>query len=389
MYGSDVEALDAAEGALRELTGLLDVDALTAAGANDRLERLARCQRLVQAAMSRVARRVRDSNAHTRNGDRDAAATCAKALGVERGEASRLMNLTDKTQGLSQVNEALNDGALSLREAELIAGAASLDPTAEEELLLAVGQGLQVLKDKCLEVRNNAESDAARAARLRKQRHLSMWTDDDGMLAGRFRFTPEVGGQVKAVLDAAVQRTFRQRRAGGEQEPLAAYAADALAALVLAEQGDATKQGAAAKQGVKATVHVVVDASALQRGNTVDGERCEIPGVGPVSVAWVREILSDAFLTLVITKGKDLATVTHVGRHIPAELRTALVVAGRECDEEGCDHRGYLEIDHDVEFSRGGPTAWWNLRWKCFLHHLEKTRAFNTKHKPPPPDRRE
>ena len=136
-------------------------------------------------------------------------------------------------------------------------------------------------------------------------------------------------------------------------------------------------------------MHVVVDASALQRGNTVEGERCEIPGVGPVSVAWVREILSDAFLTLVITKGKDLATVTHVGRHIPAELRTALVVAGRQCDEDGCDHRGYLEIDHNVEYSRGGPTAWWNLRWQCFLHHLEKTRAFNAKHKPPPPERRE
>ena len=214
MYGSDVEALDAAECALRALTGLLDIDALSAADAKDRLERLARCHRLVQAAMSRVARRVRDTNAHTRNRDRDAAATCAKALGLERGEASRLMNLNDKTRGLPQVTDALNNGALSLREAELIAGAASLDPTAEAELLDAAGQGLQVLKDKCLDVRKHAESDSARAARLRKQRHVSMWTDDDGMLAGRFRFTPEVGGQIKSVLDAAVQKTFRQRRAG-------------------------------------------------------------------------------------------------------------------------------------------------------------------------------
>ena len=132
MYGSDVEALDGVEGALREFAGLLDVDALTAAGAKDRLERMGRCQRVLQAAMARVAARARDTNAHRGSGDRDAAASCAKALGVERGEASRLMNLTDKTRGVPQLNEALNDGALSLREAELIAGAAALDPTAEK-----------------------------------------------------------------------------------------------------------------------------------------------------------------------------------------------------------------------------------------------------------------
>lgn len=88
----------------------------------------------------------------------------------------------------------------------------------------------------------------------------------------------------------------------------------------------------------------------------------------------VREILGQAFLTAIIKKGKDIATIAHLGRHIPAELRTALTVSGRECDIDGCHHRGYLEIDHcEVDYAKRGPTAWWNLIWLCSQHHKRKT----------------
>ena len=65
-----------------------------------------------------------------------------------------------------------------------------------------------------------------------------MWTDHDGMVAGRFRLTPEVGGQVKAAIDAQVRRIFREHK-GSDHEPHAAYAADVLAAFVV-RGGDAT-----------------------------------------------------------------------------------------------------------------------------------------------------
>ena len=66
--------------------------------------------------------------------------------------------------------------------------------------------------------------------------------------------------------------------------------------------------------GVKHTVHLVIDHAALVRGNTIDGERCEIPGVGPVNVEHARDlVLGDAFLTAVIQKGRDIATVAHLG----------------------------------------------------------------------------
>ncbi len=124
---------------------------------------------------------------------------------------------------------------------------------------------------------------------------------------------------------------------------------------------------------VQATVHIVIDHGTLVLGDLVDGGVCEIPGVGPVDVAWVRELLGSAFLTAIVKKGKDIVTVAHLGRHVPAEIQTALLVSGRECDVVGCNHRGYLERDHTDDYARGGPTAFWNLGWLCYRHHRLKT----------------
>jgi hypothetical protein len=125
------------------------------------------------------------------------------------------------------------------------------------------------------------------------------------------------------------------------------------------------------------TVHVVIDHRALVRGNAVGREQCEIPGVGPVNVAWVREMLGEAFVTAVVKKGRDITTVAHFGRHIPAHLRTAMIVAGRECVVVGCNARGYLEIDHaEVDYAKGGPAAWWNLDFECSVCHRRKTQGW-------------
>jgi hypothetical protein len=126
----------------------------------------------------------------------------------------------------------------------------------------------------------------------------------------------------------------------------------------------------------KATVHVVIDHGALMRGGAVGGEVCEIPGVGPVDVGWVKELMGSAFLTAVIKNGKDIMTVAHLGRHVPAEVMTALLVNGRECCVEGCHNRGYLEIDHRHGYAQGGPTAFWNLGYFCSGDHDKKTKGW-------------
>ena len=223
-------------------------------------------------------------------------------------------------------------------------------------------------------MRARAEDPVERAARQHAARGLRIWTAGDGMVEGHFRFTPEIGGQVKSAIDDGVQRIFRARRKNGPHESHEAYAADALAERVLTSSDPKTT---AKKTAINIAAHVVIDHAVLVRGNALPGERCEIPGVGPVNVGWVREILGEAFVTAVIKKGRDITTVAHFGRHIPAHLRTAMIAGGRECDIEGCFNRGYLELDHsEVDFAAGGPAAWWNIEWRCSICHDRKTRGW-------------
>ena len=392
---------------------------------------------LTDGLLAKAARRVEETAAHIWGDDRDAASLTAKAMGCSNGEARAMIGTAAKLENFAATDAAVRAGRLSTRQAKLIADAAGVNPGAEAELIAAAAGGLVPLNDACIKARAAVETQADRARRQHRSRSLHLWVDGDGMVGGRFSLAPEVGGPVKALIDGLAGRIFRRHRRSRDHEPMNAYAADGLAEALLGEAvvaaavpesteatgtaaddttdaadatGDVTDairaadggddagageqrdlEGAgledvgaggpdvanaepAVKVGVTFTVHVLIDHGALLRGEVRDGEVCEIAGVGPVNVAWVRSLLGSAFLTAVIKRGKDIATVAHLGRHVPAELRTALTVAGRECDVAGCHHRGYLEIDHsEVDYAKGGPTAWWNLTWFCSVHHKRKS----------------
>jgi len=73
--------------------------------------------------------------------------------------------------------------------------------------------------------------------------------------------------------------------------------------------------------------------------------------------------------------------VLHLGRRIPAALRTALELgpppdfAGVTCSVEGCDRRYGLEWDHRKPLAEGGVTSYENLQAPlCGPHHWDKTR---------------
>src|SRR6476620_10403181 len=105
----------------------------------------------------------------------------------------------------------------------MIAGAAAVNPAATEKLLEAADAGLEKLEDAAIAASAEVEDPEERPKRQKKLRELRSWTDDDGMLAGRFRLTPEIGGQFLATLDQETQRIFRSRRSGQDHEPLPAY----------------------------------------------------------------------------------------------------------------------------------------------------------------------
>jgi hypothetical protein len=364
------DTLTTTRAALERLASGFEPGTLTGEQAVRVVAELGVIRRLIDGMLGRAAKRVDETSAHAASGARDAAHLYARAVGSDTTEARRAITTAKRLERLPETAAAVQDGRLSARQAELVADAATRNPAAEGALLEAAREGMTPLKDACVLARAQAEDPAARAARQHAARRLRIWTANDGMVEGHFRVTPEVGGRLKAKIDAGTQRVFRARRTTGPHEGHDAYAADVLAELVLAGSPKHASK-------TVTNVHVVIDQPALVRGNALEGERCEIPGVGPVNVAWVREMLGEAFVTAVIKKGRDITTVAHFGRHIPAHLRTAMIVGGRECVIAGCHARGYLEIDHaEVDHAKGGPAAWWNLDYGCAVHHRRKTRGW-------------
>jgi hypothetical protein len=115
-----------------------------------------------------------------------------------------------------------------------------------------------------------------------------------------------------------------------------------------------------------------IDFTALQRGHTRGDELCEIAGVGPVPVSKARELLGDAVIKLIATKGQQVVNVTHYGRKPTTAQRTALLWAQPTCSVAGCDH-SIVEIDHRSDWHETHTTRLEDLDPLCPHHHRLKT----------------
>ncbi len=348
-----------------------DPGGLSGSQAVELVETLAQVEKVCAAARAQAAARAEDCGAWRARGHRSGAEWLGKTMGTSRGQAATTIETARAVEGLAATKEAFAAGRLSEAQAAEVAKAVAVDPSAEDGLLqVAERADLRSLKDQARRVRLNAESREALHARQHRAREFSHWIDDEGMVAGRFRLPPEVGTPLVNRIDARTDRHYKQGWRQGHREPRAAYAADALVELL---------SGHTSGSPSRADVVVVVDLHALRRGYPEDGERCHIPGVGPMPVAVARRIASDAFLKGVLVDGCEISKVKHFGRHIPAEVRTALELGpapdldGACCVEEGCGRRHGLEWDHVEPLAHHGPTAYLNLKPRCRPHHRDKT----------------
>jgi hypothetical protein len=178
--------------------------------------------------------------------------------------------------------------------------------------------------------------------------------------------TPEDGSKIMAAITSLADKAFATACQEGRREPPEAYAFDGLVGL--ATSGDT--------HAVRTDIIVRVDHTALVRGYPVDGEVCEIAGFGPVSPQVVVDIMEtdDPFLKAVVTKGKDVAGVTHLGRRPNAYQQTALDWLFPTCAAEGCGTRAaFLETDHREDWARTHVTVVDLLDRLCKFHHNLKT----------------
>ena len=90
-------------------------------------------------------------------------------------------------------------------------------------------------------------------------------------------------------------------------------------------------------------------------------------------------VADDAFLKVAFHDGVEIQKIKHFGRHIRAELRTALELGpppgfdGKRC-ACGCGKRHKIQNDHIDPVANGGPTCFANLQGLVPKEHVEKTR---------------
>jgi len=364
----------------------LDPSLLSGVDCASVVESLAKVEKRSAAVRVVAAAREAACGAHRDRGFSDPSTWLAHTAGVTDSEARAALAAVAKLDSAPLTAEALRAGDLSLAQAAEITKTETAAPGSEADLLdLAVSSSVAGLRHAARTRRFAAEDPEKARTRRHRERYFRHWLDDHGMIRISGAFTPEVGVPLANRIDTETDRVARaaNKAATGdtsagsdgevpeaEREPWECLAADAVAKLIL-EGGTPIARNA--------ELVLVCDISAFQRGHTHPGEVCHIVGFGPVAVSVARDVALDGFIKAVLHDGVTIGTVAHFGRHINAELRTALGLGdpptfeGAVCTKEGCDRRYHLQFDHRDPVAHRGPTTFENLEPLCRPHHAEKT----------------
>jgi hypothetical protein len=368
-----LEVLEALLSKMRSVVGSFDAAALDGDAAKRCVEISAEIERLASGVRTLAAGRVATTGAWADEGEfRDAGAWMASVAGTTVGRARATIETAERLSALPETSAALLAGTLSEQQVDVIASAATANPRAESMLLRAARiEGVKGLKTEAARVEAAASTDQderyRRAIARRYLRHRRL-SDVEGMI--ELRGPIDRTARVMAALEPIERELFEAARGAETRELPEALAFDAVVRMA-----DDSARVASLSDGRRApaTVVVRVDKSAFERGDTIDGEVCEIPGVGPIPVSVARELSADAFLKTLITDGTDVRAVSHPGRMMPARLMTALEELQPECVIAGCHVDRHLEIDHNVPVAAGGLTELANLNRLCRHHHQVKT----------------
>ena len=419
----------------REMNGVREAVSRFAAGFDPALISAADAERIVTDAAAAenmlatvkalAAARVAETELWRRRGDASAAHHLARTSGTSVAKARQALEAAGRLSTLPAVAAAARRGELSPAQLAPITDAASRTPAAERRLLTAAGStSLGELLDACARTKAAADPDhEARHGAIHAGRFLRRRRCEDGAGELHYRSTLEEVAEIYAVVRAHADRCFRAARADGRREPSEAHLADGLLAAARAAVVRTTAATTAAPEPpppsedvaditaapeppppsedvadtctendpvaddramppsspppVPAKVVVRIDWDALLRGWPIDGEVCEIAGLGPVPVSAVRAMIGcgNAFLAAVVTRGVDVVNVAHLGRSPTAYQRSALQWLSPSCTVLGCNATEHLEIDHREDWATSKVTLLSALDPLCDHHHDLKTRA--------------
>ena len=371
----------------------LDVACIDGRQAKELVRVCSEIERIAAAAKTLAVGRVESTGVWAWSGAKSPADWLANVSGTELRAAIETVEVARAIETLPATAAVLREGRLSSAQAAAVTRAAVKDPGSEQRLLSAARMGMGDLKREAKRVNATArtgENEEAKAKRQRALRSVSFWNDDEGMACASLRLEPKFGITLRRCIERAADKDFNAARKLGVRDTTEQYAADAFvafftnaittAAATAAEPAETaslqhagprpTPVAAPVVSGRQVEVITVIDYNALVRGELEPGERCEIPGVGPIPVSLAREyLLGGAFLKVLIADGVDIKTVCHIGRKLPAELKTAIDYRDPTCAVAGCNRTKGLERHHLHPIKANGVTSLENQRRVCGHDH--------------------
>ena len=342
-----------------------------------------------------AAARVADTPAWRGTGARSPEVFLARQRGSSVGDAAATVDTARAMRDLPVVEQAWRAGRLSPPQAAAVASAASRRPEAQHALVeSAESSSLAGLRRSCAEVLARGAGADERERRVHAGRRVTHRDLPEGGFEMTVRGTHASLATIRAGLATTHDRAFQAARHQGRHERAEAYLFDALELLCAdavrrarsartrstgaaprPPEGLARSPGAASPRLPASKVIVRIDHAALARGHPLDGELCEVAGVGPVPVRAVREAMAsgDPFVAAVVTKGVDVVSVTHLGRRPLAVQQTALEFASPTCSRLDCGRSARLEADHRLDWHHTHHTTLTELDLLCEPDHQLKT----------------
>lgn len=290
------------------------------------------------------------------------------------GAASARVVLARRLAQRPAIAEALADGAITLRHAEVLTRTVcELAPRLADDTRLAELECTLLtaathsdplrLAEACTRIRHQVAPHAVVQAEYDdfQARYLAVSRTLDGMVAVDGLLDPVTGETVLAAVQSLAAptgpddaRTPRQRRA------------DALGELC---RQALTTGRLPASGGERPQVLVTVGLNSLR--DRPGSDPGELGWAGPISGELARRIACDATVTrIVLDPASQPLDVGRATRVVGSGLRRALLVRDRHCRYPGCKVPGqWCDAHHLRHWALGGITALRNLVMLCGYHH--------------------
>ena len=346
----------------------------------DILDAFIELERLAASGKVLIAARAAESEAWRRAGSPSAAAWLALRQGTDTGRARADLETSQQLGGLAGTADAVRNGELSPQQAGAVAAGASANPAAEDDLLeTAKSDSLRHTKEEAARRKAEVEGEDSKVERERKVRagRKAYWWSKGGRWCMYAEGPLAEGAELQQALENRIGEIHRERR-NGQREGREQYAYDALVDLVCGRTpttSDATPapDRPRRREPVRRLMLVRVDLAALINGAVGDGEVCEIPGIGPISVEQARSMFGDSILRLITTDGTAVVDVVNPARKPTEAQRIAKLWTDPKCCVVGCNRTVDLEYEHREDYARTQHTVLVESEHMCTFHHQLKT----------------